>query len=51
MFEGELFAGTAESSLNFIKNQQNAVFLSHFTNALQPLSRSRVHAAFALNRF
>ena len=51
MFEGEEFTGTGKASLNFVEDQQNAVFLSHFTDALQPLSRSRVHAAFALNGF
>ena len=51
VFEGEEFTGTGKASLNFVEDQQNAVFLSHFTDALQPLSRSRVHAAFALNRF
>ena len=51
MFEGKEFTGTGKASLNFVEDQQNAVFLSHFTDALQPLSRSRVHAAFALNSF
>ena len=51
VFEGKEFTGTGKASLNFVEDQQNAVFLSHFTDALQPLSRSRVHAAFALNSF
>ena len=51
VFEGEEFTGTRKASLNFIDDQQNAVFLSHFTDALQPLDRSRVHAAFTLNGF
>ncbi|MOA31537.1 hypothetical protein D3C78_1527000 [compost metagenome] len=51
MFEGEQFTRTGKAGLNFVDNQQNAVFLSDLANALQPFDRSRVHAAFTLNRF
>ncbi|SVK54484.1 Uncharacterised protein [Acinetobacter baumannii] len=34
-----------------VDDQQNAVFLRHFANALQPLGRGRVNPAFALNGF
>ena len=51
VFEREEFTGTGKACLNFVQDQQNAVFLSHFTDALQPLNRSRVHAAFTLNGF
>src|SRR5471030_447904 len=51
MFESKEFTGTREASLNFIEDQQNAVLLCDFTNALQPLSRSRVNPTLALNGF
>ncbi|MNZ98255.1 hypothetical protein D3C78_1175320 [compost metagenome] len=51
MFKGEQFAGTGKTSLNFVDDQQNAVFLRDFANTLQPLDRGRVNAAFALNGF
>jgi hypothetical protein len=36
VFEGEEFTCMGKACLNFAEDQQNAVFLSHFTDALQP---------------
>ena len=51
VFEGEQLARTGETGLNFVDDQQNAMLLRHFADALQPLGRRRVNAAFALNGF
>ncbi len=51
VFEGEQLARTGETGLNFVDDQQNAMLLRHFADALQPLGRCRVNAAFALNGF
>ena len=51
VLEGEEFTGTGKASLHFIDDQQNAMLFGHFADALQPLNRRRVHAAFTLHGF
>ncbi|MNC55849.1 hypothetical protein D3C75_1054060 [compost metagenome] len=51
VFKCEQLTGACETSLDFVDDQQNAMVLRNFTDALQPLGRSWVHTALALHRF
>ena len=51
VLKSEVAAGSAQSALNFVGDQQSAVFGGKSTGTLPELFRDRKDATFALNRF
>ena len=51
MFYREHFSGATESTLNFITDHHDAVFVTNRPNCAQELRRRLVETAFALDRF
>src|SRR5690606_28191456 len=51
VLHGEHLAGAAEPRLDFIGNQQDAVFVAQRAQSLHELGRADVEAAFSLHGF
>ena len=51
VFAGEPFSGAAEAGVNFVEDQQRAVFVAQFAEQRQKFRRRNVDAAARLNRF
>jgi uncharacterized protein (DUF2132 family) len=47
----QTFCLNAKACLNFVKNQHNVVFFSHFADFFQPFGWRCYHTAFTLNCF
>src|SRR6478609_11996000 len=50
MFAAPIAAGGAHAALNFVKNQQDIVFVGNFSQLLQPFTAEMVVAPLALDR-